>query len=34
VHTGIDLSDALQDKVVRNAVKYPAPKKDASDGAG
>ena len=31
VHTGIDLSDALQDKVVRNAVKYPAP---SSEGAG
>jgi NTP pyrophosphatase (non-canonical NTP hydrolase) len=30
VHTGIDLSDALRAKVVKNAVKYPAPAKKGS----
>lgn len=30
IHTGIDLSDALADKMIRNAVKYPPPGGDGS----
>jgi NTP pyrophosphatase (non-canonical NTP hydrolase) len=26
--TGIDLSEAIRDKMIRNAVKYPAPRQD------
>ncbi len=34
VHTGIDLADALRAKVVKNAVKYPAPEKGSPGGVG
>lgn len=30
--TGIDLSEAIRSKMIRNAVKYPAPKKRGRDG--
>ena len=34
VHTGIDLSDAILAKLVKNAIKYPAPEQPSGEGAG
>jgi NTP pyrophosphatase (non-canonical NTP hydrolase) len=34
VHTGIDLSDAILAKLVKNAIKYPAPEVPSGEGAG
>jgi NTP pyrophosphatase (non-canonical NTP hydrolase) len=33
-HTGIDLSDAIRAKLVKNAIKYPAPPSPAAPGPG
>ena len=34
VHTGIDLSDAIETKMAKNAVKYPVPDRPTGDGPG
>lgn len=33
-HTGIDLADAVRAKMVKNAIKYPAPAAPSGEGAG
>ena len=33
-HTGIDLSEAIRAKLVKNAIKYPVPTSPSGEGAG
>jgi NTP pyrophosphatase (non-canonical NTP hydrolase) len=32
-HTGIDLSDAIAEKMAKNAIKYPVPESPSGDGS-